>query len=91
MDYSLLVGLDSHTHRLVIGIIDFIRQVWCRCRLCHQQQQLMCLHAQLFQFQLCLVFDFWLVRFALVPSLWKLLLKTCRECHGSYWDNQGAV
>ena len=27
MDYSLLVGLDSHTHRLVIGIIDFIRQV----------------------------------------------------------------
>ncbi|DBA97431.1 hypothetical protein WJX77_010396 [Trebouxia sp. C0004] len=26
MDYSLLVGLDSHTHRLVIGIIDFIRQ-----------------------------------------------------------------
>ena len=29
MDYSLLVGLDSHTHRLVIGIIDFIRQVPC--------------------------------------------------------------
>lgn len=27
MDYSLLVGLDSHSHRLVIGIIDFIRQV----------------------------------------------------------------
>lgn len=26
MDYSLLVGLDSHSHRLVIGIIDFIRQ-----------------------------------------------------------------
>ena len=27
MDYSLLVGLDSQQHRLVIGIIDFIRQV----------------------------------------------------------------
>ena len=27
MDYSLLVGLDSNQHRLVIGIIDFIRQV----------------------------------------------------------------
>ena len=32
MDYSLLVGLDSHSHRLVIGIIDFIRQV-CPVRL----------------------------------------------------------
>ena len=40
MDYSLLVGLDSHSHRLVIGIIDFIRQVCpvrlhsssCQCR-----------------------------------------------------------
>lgn len=30
MDYSLLVGLDSQTHRLVIGIIDFIRQVGTR-------------------------------------------------------------
>ena len=27
MDYSLLVGLDTQQHRLVIGIIDFIRQV----------------------------------------------------------------
>ena len=27
MDYSLLVGVDAQKHRLVIGIIDFIRQV----------------------------------------------------------------
>lgn len=31
MDYSLLVGLDSQQHRLVIGIIDFIRQVSFAC------------------------------------------------------------
>jgi len=28
MDYSLLVGVDKATHTLVVGIIDFIRQVW---------------------------------------------------------------
>lgn len=27
MDYSLLVGVDRNNHTLVIGIIDFIRQV----------------------------------------------------------------
>lgn len=27
MDYSLLVGLEPQQHRLVVGIIDFIRQV----------------------------------------------------------------
>ena len=27
MDYSLLVGVDRSNHTLVIGIIDFIRQV----------------------------------------------------------------
>lgn len=27
MDYSLLVGVDKKKHELVIGIIDFIRQV----------------------------------------------------------------
>lgn len=27
MDYSLLVGVDKATNTLVVGIIDFIRQV----------------------------------------------------------------
>lgn len=27
MDYSLLVGVDKSTNTLVVGIIDFIRQV----------------------------------------------------------------
>ena len=31
MDYSLLVGVDRNNHTLVIGIIDFIRQVSPYC------------------------------------------------------------
>ena len=28
MDYSLLVGFDKQGQELVVGVIDFIRQVW---------------------------------------------------------------
>ena len=33
MDYSLLVGVDKSTNTLVVGIIDFIRQVSLRLSL----------------------------------------------------------
>lgn len=28
MDYSLLLGVDRQNRQLVVGIIDFVRQVW---------------------------------------------------------------
>ncbi len=32
MDYSLLVGVDKEQQELVVGVIDYIRQVrYCRC------------------------------------------------------------
>ena len=27
VDYSILVGLDENTHEVVVGIIDYMRQV----------------------------------------------------------------
>ena len=30
MDYSLLLGVDRQNRQLVVGIIDFVRQVCCK-------------------------------------------------------------
>jgi hypothetical protein len=31
VDYSILVGFDENTHEVVVGIIDYMRQVRSRC------------------------------------------------------------
>jgi hypothetical protein len=32
VDYSIVVGLDENTHEMVVGIIDYLRQVSCLIR-----------------------------------------------------------
>lgn len=34
VDYSILVGFDENTHEIVVGIIDYMRQVPCEPCLC---------------------------------------------------------
>ena len=42
MDYSLIVGVDMPNGALIVGIIDFLRQVQCPLHFAHISREVVC-------------------------------------------------